>query len=66
MSVETCAVVWDESCKAPANLDPPERARCTCFACGLPVCSACSRIRDYLWYGRKRICKTCDMDLDKV
>lgn len=61
MSVETCSVVYDQSCKSPANLYPPERVRAVCFACGLAVCTApqCSQRLTYKWYGRKRICRSC-------
>ena len=64
MSVETCSVGWDNDCTSPANLYPPERARATCFACGLPVCVSpgCSKVLTYKWYGRKRICRTCAIE----
>jgi hypothetical protein len=56
--VDTCSVVWDNDCESPANLDPPERVRCECYACGLPVCKACSRRITY--HGsRRRVCRNC-------
>lgn len=60
----TCSVVATESCRSPANLEPPVRCRATCFACGLPVCSdrGCSRVRRYLSYGRRRICTDCAIE----
>lgn len=59
MSVETCSVVWDNDCDSPANLEPAEKARCTCYACGLPVCSHCSRRIKWHHLGRRRICLNC-------
>lgn len=61
----TCSVVWDNNCESPANLEPQERARCTCFACGLPVCKRCSNVERYLWYGRRRVCKTCRSAMER-
>jgi hypothetical protein len=64
MSAETCKEVWDHSCKSPANLVPQVPCRARCFACGEAVCTApaCSRVLTYLWYGRKRICRSCAAD----
>jgi hypothetical protein len=63
--VNTCSVVADETCKSPANLEPQQNVRAECFACGQPVCTSpsCSRVRDYLGYGRKRICTDCESRL---
>jgi len=33
--------------------------RCTCYACGLPVCKTCSRVRRWYRWGRHRICDVC-------
>jgi hypothetical protein len=57
--VETCCVVWGNDCKAPANMDPPEPARATCFACGLAVCTACSRRIPWWSHGVRRVCFNC-------
>lgn len=58
--VETCSVV-ERGCYSPANMEPPERARAVCFACGLAVCSNpdCSRRLKYLDYGVRRLCLYC-------
>lgn len=31
----------------------------TCFACDLPTCANCSRIRQYASYGNQRLCRHC-------
>jgi hypothetical protein len=51
--------VWGNDCKAPANMDPPEPARATCFACGLAVCTACSRRIQWWSHGVRRVCFNC-------
>ena len=56
--IETCCVA-DQYCIAPANLEPQRSAKCKCFRCGLAVCSRCSTIRDYLTYGKQRLCHNC-------
>lgn len=53
-----CEVMWDRGCKAwPGFVDSNTKAKC--FACGCAVCTGCSRIRDYLRYGRRRLCMKC-------
>jgi hypothetical protein len=61
--VETCSVVGSDWCKSPPHVESPVAARAECFACGLRVCTSpsCSRIRSWYTYGRKRICKTCEV-----
>ena len=61
MSVNTCKEVYDNDCKSPANMEPLEPCRATCFACGEHVCTSrgCSRVLTYLGYGRKRLCLSC-------
>lgn len=61
--IKTCCVV-DQFCKAPANLEPPVEARCTCFVCGQAVCSNCSSIRSYYHYGKVRMCNSCQVEYD--
>lgn len=56
--IETCCIA-DPYCIAPANLEPQRAAKCECFRCGNAVCSRCSAIRDYLIYGRVRLCHNC-------
>lgn len=60
-NVETCKEVYDNDCKSPANMEPLDPCRSMCFACGEHVCTSpgCSRVRTYLGYGRKRLCRTC-------
>jgi len=66
-----CSVVND-TCSAPAgyqvgglgggcavNDDRRKQARFECYACGLPVCGRCSKVIDYLSYGKQRICDDC-------
>jgi len=76
MTVEmvTCNVSNDK-CSAPAgyrvgggcaiNDDRRKEARFECFACGLPVCGRCSKIRQYLHYGKQRICDNCQQEVEK-
>jgi len=67
----SCSVA-NSNCSAPAgwqcgglgggtfeNNDKKKQARLKCFSCGLPVCGRCSRVIDYLWYGKQRICDNC-------
>lgn len=68
--MRTCEVSED-SCLAPAGYQAGgtggpmgentlTRTRATCFACGLPVCTACSRRRRWHWYGTRRVCIRCE------
>ena len=70
----TCSVVNDK-CSAPAgwqvgglgggcasNEDRRKQARYECFACGLPVCGRCSKLVEYLHYGKQRICDNCRVE----
>ena len=41
------------------NSDRRKQARYTCFACGLPVCGRCSKLVEYLHFGKQRICGIC-------
>ena len=68
MAKEKCHVA-NQGCRAPAGYGcysgcsdetgRPPYARCKCFACGLPVCSNCSKIVKYKRYGKRRLCDTC-------
>jgi hypothetical protein len=49
-----------EGCQAPPSTGA--RTRGTCFACGLPVCVACSRRVQWFGHGRRRVCLTCIED----
>lgn len=62
--VVTCEVV-DVGCLSPANLEPPVPVRTECFACGLPVCTRCSRRRSWFGQPHKRICNRCAEDDDR-
>ncbi len=60
---EPCCCVTSNECEAPANYDGPlERRLLKCYACGLPVCRACSRI-GLTQNGRRiirvRLCDLC-------
>jgi hypothetical protein len=57
VSYRACDVV-NQFCEAPPAL-AWSYTRATCFACGLPVCKACSSRRKYYSYGVKRICDRC-------
>lgn len=47
-----------DHCEAPpAHVD--SYTSTTCFACGLPTCANCSRIRQYASYGNQRLCRQC-------
>lgn len=61
--METCSVV-DQFCDSPENLEPPVNVRGVCFCCGLPVCSKCSSKRNYLSFGKKRLCNNCQIEFD--
>lgn len=34
--------------------------RTRCFACGQPACKNCSRIRRWLSFGKRRVCRDCE------
>lgn len=68
--MRTCHVS-DDGCTAPAGFqvggmggpmgeNSSTHTRGTCFACGEPVCTACSRRRRWHTYGTRRICAHCD------
>lgn len=68
----TCEISGDD-CLAPAGYqiggtggmigeNHLHATKATCFACGLPVCTKCSRIRTWFHFGRKRVCENCDED----
>ncbi len=70
-------VVSNDNCLAPAGYQcgglggmsgENDRANCrlTCFACGEPVCSKCSKKIEYYHYGKQRICDNCREDLSEV
>jgi hypothetical protein len=45
-----------------------QQTNCHCFGCGASVCKACSIIREWAWYKRKRICASChetDLNFEK-
>lgn len=51
----------------PQNHEPSREDRstsCECFACGQYVCISCSNVRNYLEYGRKRLCDDCQIEHD--
>lgn len=52
-----CAVVIDNSCLAPPGSGSTTSR--TCFACGLPVCSNCSRLEPWHNFGIRRIGLDC-------
>ena len=64
----TCNVSNDR-CSSPAgwginngfseNDDRTKQARFICFACGLPACGHCSKLIEYMNFGKQRICDTC-------
>lgn len=35
-----------------------------CFCCGMPVCRNCSSKRNYLKYGKQRLCNDCQIEMD--
>lgn len=62
--------VSNDNCLAPAGYRAGglgggtwanTNARCglTCFACGEPVCSKCSRKMDWYNHGKQTICDNC-------
>jgi hypothetical protein len=55
-----CDVV-NGGCLAPPGFTD-SHTRATCFACGLPVCTECSRVRRWYRYGRRRICRSCETE----
>lgn len=68
--MRTCDVSED-GCLAPAGWqvggtggaigeNTLTETRATCFACGQPVCLACSRRRRWWRYGVRRICVYCE------
>ncbi len=70
--------VSNDNCSAPAsyrvgglgggyaeNDDRRKQARYECFVCGLPVCGRCSKLIDYLNYGKQRICDNCREEVEK-
>jgi hypothetical protein len=65
---EPCCIA-NTNCTAAANFEDA-RARCICFACGQPVCAACSMRVNYDIYGRRRLCDRCleeyDGTIDRV
>jgi len=56
-AIRPCNVANDD-CTAPANLQAAN-TRATCFACGHPVCTRCSRRIDWYDHGRRRVCDNC-------
>ncbi len=46
-------------CGYAPNDDKRKQAHYECFKCGLPVCGRCSKLIDYLDYGKQRICDNC-------
>lgn len=58
----SCAAVTSVLCESPANLTFAAPLRTQCFACGEPVCKACSRLMRWYRYGRRRICDRCRED----
>lgn len=76
VSIRTCEVSG-EDCTAPAGyqIGGPggpivenefNSTRATCFACGLPVCTSCSRRRSWFKYGRRRVCEDCEEQFEKT
>lgn len=58
--MKECCCIADDNCKAPANLSPRRAAEHTCYCCGQAVCSNCSLKREYLHYGKVRLCNNCN------
>lgn len=57
--VTTCDVGLNTyECESPANSEF-KSIRTRCFACGQPACKNCSRVKRYLGFGRRRICRDC-------
>ena len=61
--VETCCVA-DQMCIASAEVENPKSAKGKCFRCGQAVCSKCSSKRNYLIYGKVRLCNDCQVECD--
>ena len=61
----TCCVadVW---CTAAGNFEDEakERISAVCYSCGQLVCRNCSSRRNYLSYGKVRLCNDCQVALD--
>jgi hypothetical protein len=55
---EPCSLVDSNFCTAPANAQAGEDVS-ECFACGLPVCGACSLVVPYITYGPQRLGHDC-------
>ena len=54
----TCEVLLNTNdCTASSGSEVSTRS--TCFACGKPACSACSRRVTWHSFGRQRICNDC-------
>jgi hypothetical protein len=59
----TCDVILNtKACVAPPG-SRETSIRSVCFACGKHACTSCSKIRDYLTYGKRRICNDCIEDM---
>lgn len=55
----SCHVV-NEGCEIPPALTPkPHQRACECFRCGNDVCKTCSRVVNYMRFGRRRLCSHC-------
>lgn len=60
-------------CTAPPAM-ADSYTRGTCFACGLPVCvnpgdetdPGCSRVMVWSHYGRRRVCRGCEVDNERT
>lgn len=65
MAGVTCNVILNvQECKAPPASEVVGGIRATCFSCGQHTCTACSTVRPYLHYGKKRICNDCAEHLE--
>ena len=62
--LDNCSVVTSRFCKDPDPEDPEVRALPECYACGQPACRFCSVVRQYRGFGRRRICDTCEDELE--
>jgi len=62
--LDGCAIVTSRRCQDPDPEDQKAKALPECFSCGQPVCRFCSVVRQYQGFGRRRICDTCEDDLE--
>src|SRR5512139_3921673 len=72
---EPCNVA-NNDCEAPAGFGNTygvyvndyhggNGAKYTCYRCGLPVCGKCSKVMQYMGYGKQRICDNCQDEMQR-